>query len=200
MRARLDIAATPMMSTSLLPRVLRQFVDGHPDIRVHLDDVDVSTVCSHMLEGQADIGLGFFVKPAVGLVRQPLCNSPLMRISPPAARRRGVGASQPWSRLAALPLVSLPADNPIQALIEKHLARMRRAHEERPTASLLGTLAGMVEAGLGHAVIRSFALDECRRRGLGIALLVEPVVHLDLLLVSRRGHVPNRRRWHSRRR
>jgi LysR family transcriptional regulator, carnitine catabolism transcriptional activator len=188
-RARLDIAATPMMSASLLPRVLREFAVTHPGVRVQLDDVDVSTVRSRVLEGRADIGFGFFVRPAVGLLRQPLCQFRLMRISPPNGRRKavGLGASQPWTSLAALPLVSLPSDNPIQVLIEKQLGRVGRSHEERPRANLLGTLLGMVEAGLGHAVMPSFALNECLRRGLGVALLVEPAVQLDLFLVARRG-------------
>ena len=188
-RARLDIAATPMMSASLLPRVLREFAIAHPEIRVQLDDVDVSTVRSRVLEGRADIGFGFFVRPAVGLLREPLCQFRLMRISPPAARRSGsgIGASLPWSSLASLPLVSLPTDNPIQVLIETHLARMGRSHEERLRANLLGTLLGMVEAGLGHAVMPSFAWNECLRRNLGVALLDEPAVNLDLFLVTRRG-------------
>jgi DNA-binding transcriptional LysR family regulator len=186
-RSRLDIAATPMMSASLLPRVLRDFAVQHPDIRVQLDDVDVSTVRSRVLDGQADIGLGFFVKPAVGLLRQPLCKFQLMRVSPAATTRRGVGLGPSWSSLAALPLVSLPSDNPIQVLIETHLGRIGRTFEDRPRANLLGTLVGMVEAGLGHAVIPSFALNECLRRGLRVALLTEPAVHLDLFLVSRRG-------------
>lgn len=193
-RARLDIAATPMMSASLLPAVLRSFAAQHPDVRVQLADVDVASVRNRVLEGQADIGLGFFVKPAVGLLRQPLCKFQLMRISPPAQRRArpqaAAGASLPWSSLLALPLLSLPSDNPIQVLIETHLARMGRAQEDRPRANLLATLVGMVEAGLGHAVIPSFALDECLRRGLGIAMLVKPAVHLDLFLVSRRGARP----------
>ena len=188
-RARLDIAATPMMSASLLPRVLCEFAAAHPGIRVQLDDVDVSTVRSRVLEGRADMGFGFFVRPAVGLVRQPLCQFRLMRISPPQARRKrvGMGASQPWTSLASLPLVSLPSDNPIQVLIEKQLASVGRSHEERPRANLLGTLLGMVEAGIGHAVMPSFAMNECLRRGLGVALLVEPAIHLDLFLVTRRG-------------
>ncbi len=187
--ARLDIAATPMMSATLLPRVLKDFALAHPDIRVQLSDVDVDTVRSRVLGGQADIGLGFFVKPAVGLVRQPLCSFQLMRISPPLALRKSMVDSKPWSSLATLtlPLMSLPADNPIQILIETHLAPHERNHEERPRANLLGTLVGMVEAGLGQAVIPSFALAECQRRGLSIAMLVEPAVHLDLYLVSRRG-------------
>ena len=145
-----------------------------------------------MLEGEADIGLGFFVKPAVGLLRQPLCKFRLMRISPPGGHgpRRASGRASPGAASPDLPLVSLPADNPIQALIEKHLARIGRTHDERPGMNLIGTLIGMVRAGLGHAVVPSFALEECLRHGLGVAMLVEPVVHLDLFLVSRRGAQP----------
>lgn len=209
-RARLDIAATPMMSASLLPRVLQGFARSHPGLRVHLADVDVASVRSRVLEGQADIGLGFFVKPAVGLLRQPLCNFRLMRISPPSGKPARSPRSarparsarspapeelaqtqtQPWASLEGLPLLSLPADNPIQTLVEAQLTRLGRPHEDRPRANLIGTLVGMVEAGLGHAVIPSFALNECRRRGLEIALLDGPAVHLDLFLVSRRGTRP----------
>ena len=189
-RTRLAVAATPMMSASLLPRVLRTFNETHANIRVQIADVDVAAVRSRVLDGQADIGLGFFVKPAVGLLRQPLCNFQLMRISSPTSRHKGIRPSQPWSSLASLPLISLPIDNPIQVLIETHLARVGIANDERPRANLLGTLVGMVEAGLGHAVMPSFALNECLRRGLNVAMLVEPAVHLDLFLVSRRGSKP----------
>lgn len=113
-----------------------------------------------------------------------------MRISPAESDQRGLGPSRPWSSLARLPLISLPMDNPIQALIENHLARIGRARESRPTMNLLGTLIAMVGARVGHAVVPSFALDECLRRGLSVAMLVEPSVHLDMFIVSRRGSQP----------
>lgn len=183
-RTRLDVAATPMVSSSLLPMVLRRFADSHPHVRVHLADVDVGTVRSKVLAEEADIGLGFFVKPAHGLLRQPLCKFQLMCISPPSPDARGLGPSRPWSSLAGMPLVSLPLDNPIQVLIDKHLGR---AQEDRPRMNLIGTLMGMVHAGHGHAIVPSFALEECLRQGLSVAMLIEPAVHLDLYLVSRRG-------------
>lgn len=189
-RSRLDVAATPMLAASLLPRVVRDFSASHPQVRVHLADVDVGTVRARVLEAESDIGLGFFVKPAVGLVRQPLCKFRLMRISPPGTAPAGMGPSRPWSSLANLPLMTLPPDNPIQALIDAELAHVGGEHEERPVMNLLGTLIGMVQAGLGHAVIPSFAQEECLRRGLSVAMLVEPAVHLDLVLVSRRGAQP----------
>jgi LysR family transcriptional regulator, carnitine catabolism transcriptional activator len=189
-RSRLQIAATPMVSASLLPEVIRGFADGHPQVNVDLSDVEVSVVRERVLNGEADIGLGFFVKPAVGLLRQPLCKFRLMRIRPPDAGTRGLGPSQPWSRLSGVPMVSLPTDNPIQVLIDKHLARLGRAHEERPRMNLIGTIIGMVRAGRGQAIIPSFAMEACLSQGLGVAMLREPVVHLELYLVSRRGAQP----------
>lgn len=186
-RSRLLVAATPMISASLLPEVLRAFADSHPEVQVQLTDVEVGTVRQRVMEGDVDIGFGFFVKPAVGLSRQPLCKFRLMHVAPPDAHGSGLAESRPWSSLRGLPLVSLPADNPIQVVIEKQLARLGRAHEERPRMNLIGTLIGMVRAGRGHAIVPSFALEECLRQGLGVAMLREPVVHLDLYQVTKRG-------------
>ncbi|MGV3572563.1 MAG: LysR family transcriptional regulator [Ramlibacter sp.] len=186
-RDRLDVAATPMVSATLLPRVVQGFAQSHPRVRVQLADVDVKTVRRRVLEEEADIGLGFFVKAAAGLAREPLCRFRLMRISPPGAEPPGLGPSRPWSSLRGLPLVSLPTDNPIQALIEKHLGRPGAEPQERPRMNLIGTLIAMVHAGHGHAIVPSFALEECLRHDLAVAMLVEPAVHLDLYLVSRRG-------------
>jgi len=104
-RTRLDVAATPMVSATLMPRVAHEFMSNHPQVRVHLSDVEVGVVRSRVLEGDADIGLGFFVKPATGLVRQPLCKFRLMRVSPAGSGPTGLGPSRPWSSLAELPLV-----------------------------------------------------------------------------------------------
>lgn len=186
-RSRLLVAATPMISASLMPEVLRSFEHSHPGVQVQLADLEVGTVRQQVMDGAVDIGFGFFVKPAVGLQRQPLCKFRLMHASPPEAHGSGLADSRPWSSLRGTPLVSLPADNPIQVVIEQQLARLGRAHEERPRMNLIGTLIGMVRAGRGHAVIPSFALEECLRQGLGVAMLREPVVHLDLYQVTRRG-------------
>ncbi len=189
-RSRLDIAATPMVCASLLPEVLRAFAGSHPQVRVGLADLDVSVVRQRVLDGAADIGLGFFVGASVGLVRQPICKFRLMRISPPGAAPGGLGPSRPWSSLSDLPLVGLPTDNPIQAVIEKCLARVGRAHDEGQRLNLIGTIIAMVRAGHGHAVIPSFALPDCVHQGLGIAMLRDPVIHLELYQVSRRGTRP----------
>ncbi|RYY88433.1 MAG: LysR family transcriptional regulator, partial [Comamonadaceae bacterium] len=186
-RSRLDVAATPMVAATLFPDVVQAFTAAHPEVQVHLADVDLGLVRQRVLDKQADIGFGFFVKPAAGLLRQTVCRFRMMRVSRPAGASSGRGRSQPWSQLAGVPLVSFPVDNPIQALIEPQLVRLGRSHEERPRVNLIGTIIGMVRAGRGDAVLPSFALDECLRHGLDVAMLVDPAVHIDLYVVSRRG-------------
>ena len=185
--SRLAVAATPTVSAHLLPPVIRGFAQSHPSVTVQLSDVDIVRVREKVLDGEVDLGLGFFFKPAVGLSRTPICKFRLMLVSPAQGPAVGVGPSRSWSNAAALPLISLPPDNPIQSLIESHLKRHGRAHESRPTMNLIGTLVAMVEAGLGHAIMPSFALPDCLRRKVAVSMLVEPAVHIDLYGVTRRG-------------
>ncbi len=86
---------------------------GHPQVGVHLADVEVSAVRRSVVEGEVDIGLGFFVKPAVGLCAQPLCKFRLMRISPPSQEATGHRAQPALEQhLGNVPLVSLPTGQP----------------------------------------------------------------------------------------
>ena len=193
-RQRLEIAATPMVSASLIPSVMHDFARSRPDVRIRLADVDVNQVRRRVLEGEADIGLGFFVKPAAGLVRQPLCNFRLMFLSPPGKGRGkgrgGLQADRSWASIAGMPLVSLPVDNPIQAVVEKQLAQFGQRQGERLRVNLIGTVLAMVRAGHGHAVVPSFVRDACLQLGLGVSMLNTPSTHIALYLVSQRGKRP----------
>lgn len=188
--SRLVVAATPMVSANLLPGVIRGFAESHPGVQVQLCDVDVDSVRQRVLEGEADIGLGFFFRPALGMKRTPLCRFRLMRVSPAGPQPPGLGPVLPWRSLAGLPLLALPPHNPIQSLIETHLAAIGRGNEQRPVMNLIGTIIAMVEAGLGHAVLPSFALPECLRHRVAVSMLGEPAVHIELILASRKGVAP----------
>lgn len=189
-RQRLQIAATPMVAASLLPAVLSDFAAVHPQVRIGITDVDVNQVREDVLAGEADLGLGFFVRPAVGLLRQPLCRFRLMSIRPPGVQGGGRRPSQPWHALTGVPLISLPADNPMQVVIEKHLAAAGCPVGERQRVNLIGTVIALVRAGHGHAVIPSFVLDDCLRQGLDVRMLRDPAASVELFLVSRRGRKP----------
>lgn len=183
----LRVAATPLVSASLLPSVFKSFGASHPDVAIHLADAELGEVRRRVLEGEADLGLGFFFKPAVGMARTPMFRFRLMRVSPPDGDRIGLEGSVPWTSLAHARLIGLPPGNPIQMLIESHLKAIGRANEDRPVVNLFSTIIGMVEAGLGTAVIPSFALADCLRHGVRVAMLAKPAAYIDLFCATRRG-------------
>ena len=53
--------------------------------------------------------------------------------------------------------------------------------------NFLSTQIAMVEAGEGIAIVPSFALQECRHRGVLASRLVHPRVHLDFHQIRRGG-------------
>ena len=87
-RHTLRIAATPLVSSHLLPQVFSTFRAAHPQVSLRLFDADLRDVEAMVTAGDADVGLGFFFKAAPGLERTPVGRFHLMRVSRPATRSR----------------------------------------------------------------------------------------------------------------
>lgn len=186
-RQTLRIAATPLVSSNILPGLFAQFRRSHPHVELRLTDADLNQIQAMVSAGDVDLGLGFFFKQMPGIVRTAVGTFRLMRVAAANGPQDFSTGSAPWASLQAEPLISLPASNPIQKLVETHLAGIGRGDEERPTFNFFNTLIAMVEAGMGTAVIPSFALAACHRHRVTTDLLVDPAVELSLYLASRRG-------------
>ena len=187
-RQTLRVASTPLVSSHLLPQVFAGFRETHPRIRLKLFDADLRAVEAAVAEGEADMGLGFFFKAAPGLEREPVGRFQLMRVSPAADDHAPAAVgSVPWSSLRGAQLLGLPPANPIQKLIDRHLAAIGQADPERPAFNFFGTLISMVEAGFGSAVMPTFALAACRRHQVRTDILVKPKVALDFYRITKRG-------------
>lgn len=187
-RQTLRIAATPLVSSNLLPQVFASFREAHPQVSLRLFDADLRDVEAMVTAGEADVGLGFFFKAAPGLAREPVGRFHLMRVAPmdEAGEPGRVGAA-PWSALRGAELVGLPPGNPIQKVIDQHLAAIGRADAQRTSFNFFGTLISMVEAGFGTAVMPTFALAACRRHRVRTDVLTKPKVGLDFYRITKRG-------------
>ena len=188
-RRTLRIAATPLVSSHLLPQVFTTFRQAHPQVSLRLFDADLRDVEAMVTAGDADMGLGFIFKAAAGLERTPVGRFHLMRVEPSGDEADGPAAvgTAPWSALCSAELIGLPAGNPIQKLIDQHLATIGRADAQRPAFNFFGTLISMVEAGFGSAVMPTFALAACRRHRVRTDVLVKPKVGLDFYRIAKRG-------------
>ncbi len=191
-RLSLRIAATPLVSSNLLPQVCAQFRLRHPEVKLALVDTDLAQVAALVEQGEADLGLGFFFQPAKGIERKLLYSFPLMRVSPVGAGETPMAhpgrlARVPWSALKRDELIGLPVDNPVQRLVEKALTAIGRGNEEKPIFNRFETLIAMVEAGMGSAVIPSYALAACRRHRVNTELLSRPEVTAGFYRITKRG-------------
>lgn len=186
-RHTLRIAATPLVSYNILPQVFTAFGQSHPHVTLSLTDTDLAQVQQHVVNGDADLGLGFFFKQVSGIERTPLGSFRLMRVSAAGTAAQRTTGTAPWASLKHEPLIGLPPLNPIQQLVEQQLARIGRANEARPSFNFFDTLVSMVEAGLGTAVMPSVALASCQRHRVRTALLTRPSVALDIYEIKRRG-------------
>ena len=195
-RQTLRISATPLVSSNLLPTVCQSFRKSHPEVTVHVIDTSLAHVSALVESGEADLGMGFFFKAQRGLERTPLYDFHLMLVSPAEERwpeRHELDVSRPtlpWKAVRKLPLVGLPPDNPIQQAIDSHLAAIGRANEERLTFTHVDTLIAMAAAGMGAAIVPSFAMVACRRRPVHTQVLKAPAVALSFYRVTKRGRAP----------
>ena len=194
-RHTLRIAATPLVSSNLLPVICQQFRAAYPEVIIQLIDCPLNQVHALVESGEVDIGFGFFFKAARGLERTLLHSFQLMHVTPledtvasarksPAAVGK-IGTAR-WASLKNATLMALPADNPIQQLVETHLAPGRR-YEERPTFNHFETLIAMVASKLGSTILPSLAMLACRRYKVQCEMLVDPVVTLGLYQITKRG-------------
>ena len=136
--------------------------------------------------GKLDIGLGVFFKNATSIRRMPFFRFALMVIRAdhdPAFRP----ASTAWSAVKGETLLSLPASNPMQQLIDRRLAQSGVLFKHTVALNYLETAIAMVEAGEGIAVIPSFAIPACRKRNVVMSQLTNPIVNLDFYQITNRG-------------
>jgi len=185
-RQQLRVAATPLVSSHLLPQLLAEFRDARDDVRVRLIDSSLQGVQELVEGGGADLGLGFFFRVTQGLARRHVADFPLMKVSPADALPSAVGRAA-WASLRSVPLITLPSDNPIQRAIDQQLDALGIERDEASSVSFLATLISMVEAGFGTAVMPTFAVAACRRHRVRLDLLGSPTVKLGFYRITRRG-------------
>jgi DNA-binding transcriptional LysR family regulator len=184
----LRIGVTPVVASTLAPRVVASYMKRRVGSRVEVVDTSRHEIQALVEAGELDAGFGIFFTKMSGVTRRALFPTPLMVVAP---RNGASGSPQPklqrWSDLAELPLVVLPDDNPLQPLVDKHLPKSQNQPAERLVVRHLEAAISFVEQGFGVAVIPSFAMLACSRYAVTCNVLTDPVVPLDYYCITRAG-------------
>jgi DNA-binding transcriptional LysR family regulator len=119
----LVIGTTPVLSSSLLPQVCERLAAVEPEVQVVVRDLDRRAIQSGVEAGELDAGYGVFLDIASGVRRVPLLDVPMVAVrASGAADIRRSSVAMEWRDFTDLPLVGLPADNPVQRLVDAQLS------------------------------------------------------------------------------
>ena len=183
-RGRVRIAATSTVAQTLLPGLLRRFVDRHPSVRVEIEDVAPTEFVETLLAGRADLGLGTLEAPVPGLREEVFVRDSLAAIGLPRAGF-AAGRTITWKQLAELPVVTVKPGYGVRRRIEAAAqaagVNLDIVHE----VSLLTTAVALAANGLGIAVVPASLHAHAADPRLLARHLTRPTVERNTAIVTR---------------
>jgi LysR family carnitine catabolism transcriptional activator len=147
-RGRIVIAAAPSMSAAFVPAVIAAFAPAHPLVDIELHD-RLSEDCVAMLRsGAADLALAPYRPGAEDLTQVELFKDPLVVVCPEQhalAKRSQVR----WRDVQAFPHIVMTRSGGVRQLVDAEYARQGVRLSPVFEVTHVGTLLGLIAAGLG---------------------------------------------------
>ncbi len=184
-RGRVMMACVPAVARSLMPRCVEHCSVKWPSISLDIDDSAATDVIRKVERGDVEFGIASGEIARTELHVEPLMADPFLlvcRHGDPIASPGGVS----WKQLAGRRLIMLSNTSGSRQVIEATLARTKTRVEVFLELAQPSSVLGMVEGGVGIAVMPQLAAP---RRGdslLTTCRLVEPGVTREILLLRRR--------------
>ncbi|MCC6242548.1 MAG: LysR family transcriptional regulator, partial [Gemmatimonadaceae bacterium] len=183
-RGRVVVAATPLFSSTLLPRLVARYREAYPGVVVVIRDSVADQIQRKVRDGEADFGIGTFENLERELVAEPLMTDTLVVVCPhghPFARRTQVA----WRALAGHPFIALVRDNSVGQLIAASIATANIVVRPAYEVSFLSTAVGLVDAGLGITVMPSYAQSMMHLFRIHARRLVAPSITREMSIITR---------------
>lgn len=185
-RGRVVVAAPLILSSTFLPRILAGFKALYPGIQLVLHDCLPAQVLPQVSAGMADLGIGSFRRAEKELQRVVLFKEALVAVFP-AEHPFGAVGRLTWRQLARAPVLALRQGSIFRDLTEGGFSSAGLPLEPAFEADYAGSLIGLVDAGLGVAVLPAMAAALTDSSRIRWKRLEEPVVEREVQMVHRTG-------------
>lgn len=182
---RVTVACVPSAAIYFLPQVISSFSAKYPAIRIRVIDESMNQTLQSVLSGESDFGIGFMNTLMPEIKFESIHVDPFvvaMRRDHPLANRKAVG----WQEIASERLISVARSSGNRQLLDDILSKAGLNPNFAFEVSHIGTLLGMVEAGLGVAAVPRMALPANHPTVVGL-MLRKPTISRSLGLLSKQG-------------
>lgn len=194
------VAAPLMLAGTLMPPILAGFRARYPSIELILKDSLPDQVLPQVRTGAADLGIGTFQKSQDDLKRTLLFKESLVAVYlrdhvwPASSKTR-----LKWQDLRGFPVLTLPRGSVFRDLAEAGFTASGMTLEPAYEVTYVGTLMGLVKAGLGVAIVPGYATSLADPARVAWRRLERPVIEREVLMVHRAGSTlsPAAQAFHS---
>ena len=151
-RGTLNIASMPFATHAVLPEVMHDFAQQHPNISFSIHDITNEKIIEKVQEGIFEIGICFEPKANDQLIFQPLFNEDFLALLPKhhvLAKQKSVT----WLELCSCPFVTLQNPSIIRHVIEEHCAALQVVLDLKVECHQISSLSHFVAYGMGVSAI-----------------------------------------------
>lgn len=184
-RGRVTMACVPSVARGLMPRCIGHCATKWPEVSFAIDDIAAREVVAKVLRGDSEFGLSSGEIDTSELEVERLLEDPFVLIcrrNDSIARRKAIS----WQQLADRRLIMLNNTSGSRQLIVDTLGQLGIKPEIFLELAQPSSVLGMVEAGLGVAVIPEMVAPHATHPGLVTHRLIKPTVSRTILLFRRR--------------
>ncbi len=182
------VACVPSAVNYFLSGVIARYHARYPKIRVKIMDDSANEVLTAVARGEADFGLNFIGAHETDVEFEPLLEERFVaacRRDHPLAKKSRVR----WTELAQYDYICVNKSSGNRLLLDQALAGLPGQPESMYETRHGTTAIGLVEAGLGVAVVPAMAMPSADDPLPVIVPLIDPVGKREMGLIRRRSSV-----------
>jgi LysR family carnitine catabolism transcriptional activator len=184
-RGIVTMAVLPSIASRLIPAAVARFAKLHPGVVVQIQDIVAEKIVEAVKREDVDFGIGSRMRPDRELKTMPLLLDRLFAFVPKShalASQRSVTFHQ----IASSPLILTGKDSSVRAMVESAFKG-----EEIPLAfayetNYMSTALGLVNAGLGVAILPETAIDDESSSNIKKLLIQKPDLSRKIDLIQKR--------------
>jgi DNA-binding transcriptional LysR family regulator len=181
----LVLASVPTMTHQLLPRIIRAFHDRWPDIHVRVVECGAGAVEQAVRDGTADLGFSFLVGSLAADLAFDRILADAYCLVLPSGHALAVQDEVEWRDLKAQKTITAGRKSGNMKVLGQALRGVDWRPETEYEVDHLTTSLGLVEAGLGVAVLPRSALPARLSPGIAVRQLTNPTATRNLGIFRR---------------
>lgn len=184
-KGTVTIACLPTAAFYFLPSVIRGFNEAYPGIRIRILDVSANEGVERVIRRDADFGINMISAQHPDIEFTALRRDPFvlaLRKDHPLASKKNIE----WADINEARLVTVSRDSGNRILLDNTLLASHISLNGFYEVQHLSTSLGLVESGLGIAILPRMAMPEADHGVLCARELPEPRIYRTIGLVRRR--------------